>query len=61
MVVGFAVKLVIEAITGGGVVVPDEPPQPVRLPKHRPSAMAHATGARIRFKVFPIYCEIGRI
>ena len=54
MEVGLAVKLVMLGTTGGGVVVLlDEPPQPVSPPKHRLSAMAHATEARIRFIRIP--------
>lgn len=61
MVAEFAVKLVMEATGGGGGGVLDEPPQPIRPPKHTLNATAHATGARIRFKVFPVYCKIRRI
>lgn len=61
-VVGLAAKLVIDGTGGGGGgAVFDEPPQPVRLPRHRLSAMAPATGARIRFKVFPGYRKVRRI
>jgi hypothetical protein len=54
-VVGLAMKLVMVGTTGGGVVVVvlDEPPQPVIPPRHRLSAMAHATEARIRFIRIP--------
>ncbi len=58
MVAGFATKLEMEA-TGGGAL--DEPPQPISPPKHKLSAKAHATGARIRFIVFPVYSKVGRI
>ena len=50
------VELTVSAyVVGGGVVVVvlDEPPQPIRPPKHRLSAMAHATEARIRFIRIP--------
>ena len=44
----------VYVVGGGGVVVPlDEPPQPLSPPKHRLSAMAHATEARIRFIRIP--------
>ena len=59
-VAGLAVKLVMEA-TGGGGGGADEPPQPIRLPKHTLSEMAHTTGARIRFIVFPVYSKFRRI
>ncbi len=61
MAAEFAVKLVMEATGGGGVVEPDDPPQPARPPKHTLNATAHAKGARIRFKVFPVFCKIRRI
>ena len=60
MVAGFATKLEMEGTGGGGGVL-DEPPQPIRLPKLRLSATAHATGARIRFIVFPVYSKFRRI
>jgi hypothetical protein len=61
MVAGFATKLEMEGTGGGGGGVLDEPPQPIKPPKHTLSATAHATGARIRFIVFPVYSKVGRI
>ena len=59
-VAGLGVKLVME-VTGGGGGGVDEPPQPIRLVKHTLSDMAHATGARVRFIGFPVYCKFRRI
>jgi hypothetical protein len=59
-VAGLGVKLEMEG-TGGGGGGADEPPQPIRLPKHTLSEMAHTTGARIRFIVFPVYSKFRRI
>jgi len=62
MVAGLAVKLVMEGTGGGGgVEEPDEPPHPVRLPKNTVSDIANATGARLRFIVFPVYIKLRRI
>ena len=62
MVAELATKLVMEGTRGGGGgVVLDEPPQPIRLPIHTLSDMANATGARIRFIVIPVFSKFRRI
>ena len=48
MEVGFAVKLVIEG-GGGGVVLDDALPQPLRVAKPRPRVMASAAIEKRRF------------
>ena len=53
IVVGLAAKLVI---VGAGGALPD--PQPVRPPKHKLTAKAHATHAEIRPIFIPVYNRV---
>ena len=52
--VSFAVKLEMEGCCGGGGVVPDAVPQPVKLARPRLRVMVSGMRTRRRFMGFPV-------